>query len=109
MDNNAKENGTEYSVNQNNNDILLTVIVPCFNEINTIDKVIKKIKTSSVQDKEIIIVDDFSTDGSREYLKNFYDKQVTIKFHTRNKGKGAAIRTGIKSAKGKIIIIQGSF
>ena len=44
MDNNSKENGTEYSVNQNNNDILLTVIVPCFNEINTIDKVIKKKK-----------------------------------------------------------------
>ncbi|MDC3031262.1 glycosyltransferase family 2 protein [Prochlorococcus sp. AH-716-P08] len=106
MDNIAKENETVYSVNQNNNDILLTVIVPCFNEINTIEKVIKKIKTSSVQDKEIIIVDDFSTDGSREYLKNFSDKKVTIKFHSRNKGKGAAIRTGIKSAKGKIIIIQ---
>jgi len=97
---------TEYLVKQNTNETLLSVIVPCFNEINTIDKVIKKIKTSSVQNKEIIIVDDFSSDGSREYLKSLIDKQITIKLHSQNKGKGAAIRTGIESAKGEIIIIQ---
>ena len=97
---------TEYLVEQNTNKTLLSVIVPCFNEINTIDKVIKKIKTSPVQNKEIIIVDDFSIDGSREYLKSLIDNQITIKLHSRNKGKGAAIRTGIESAKGEIIIIQ---
>ena len=90
----------------NNKDILLSVIVPCFNEIDTIEKVLKKIKNSSVTDKEIIVIDDFSKDGSREYLNTLIDDEITIKFHDRNKGKGAAISTGIEYAKGKIIIIQ---
>ena len=92
--------------NSNNKDILLSVIVPCFNEIDTIEKVLKKIKNSSVTDKEIIVIDDFSKDGSREYLNTLIDDEITIKFHDRNKGKGAAISTGIAYAKGKIIIIQ---
>ena len=90
----------------NNKDILLSVIVPCFNEIDTIEKVLKKIKNSSVTNKEIIVIDDFSKDGSREYLNTLIDDEITIKFHDRNKGKGAAISTGIEYAKGKIIIIQ---
>jgi len=87
-------------------DILLSVIVPCFNEIKTIETVIERIMNSSIKEKEIIIVDDFSIDGSREYLKNLTDDQIITKFHNRNLGKGAAISTGIKNASGKIIIIQ---
>ena len=86
--------------------IKLSVIVPCFNEINTINEVIKKIKNSEIKSKEIIIVDDGSSDGSREYLKKLNDSQIKIIYHPRNKGKGAAINTGIKAAKGEIIIIQ---
>ena len=89
-----------------NEGILLSIIVPCFNEIDTLNKVINKIKDSPVLNKEIIIVDDFSSDGSREYLANLKDENITVKFHKKNKGKGAAINTGIKYAKGKIIIIQ---
>ena len=89
-----------------NEGILLSIIVPCFNEIDTLNKVINKIKDSPVLNKEIIIVDDFSIDGSREYLANLKDENITVKFHKKNKGKGAAINTGIKYAKGKIIIIQ---
>ena len=89
-----------------NEGILLSIIVPCFNEIDTLNKVINKIKDSPVLNKEIIIVDDFSSDGSREYLANLKDENITVKFHKKNKGKGAAIHTGIKYAKGKIIIIQ---
>ena len=89
-----------------NEGILLSIIVPCFNEIDTLNKVINKIKNSPVLNKEIIIVDDFSSDGSREYLANLKDENITVKFHKKNKGKGAAINTGIKYAKGKIIIIQ---
>ena len=89
-----------------NEGILLSIIVPCFNEIDTLNKVINKIKDSPVLNKEIIIVDDFSSDGSREYLANLTDENITVKFHKKNKGKGAAINTGIKYAKGKIIIIQ---
>jgi len=86
--------------------IQLSVIVPCFNEINTIDEVIKKIKNSEIKSKEIIIVDDGSSDGSREYLMKLNDSQIKIIYHPRNKGKGAALNTGIKAAKGEIIIIQ---
>ena len=90
----------------NNNDILLSVLVPCFNEIKTISKVIKKIKESPVKNVEIIIVDDFSNDGSREFLSNLKDESIKVKFHNINKGKGAALNTGIKYARGKIILIQ---
>jgi glycosyltransferase involved in cell wall biosynthesis len=92
--------------NINNNQPLLSIIVPCFNEIGTISRVIKKIKESPVCNKEIIIVDDFSSDGSRKYLLELNDEMIIVKFHKRNKGKGAAISTGIKYARGKIIIIQ---
>ena len=96
----------EFNGIEHNKGILLSVIVPCFNEIKTINLVINKIKESPVLNKEIIIVDDFSSDGSREYLANLNDEMITVIFHKKNKGKGAAINTGIKYATGKIIIIQ---
>ena len=86
--------------------ILLSIIIPCFNEINTIDEVIKKVKNSSILNKEIIVIDDYSQDGSREYLENIIDDEIKVKFHKQNQGKGAALRTGIELAKGEIIIIQ---
>lgn len=91
---------------EDDNNLLLSVIVPCYNEINTINKVIEKIKDSPYLNKEIIIVDDFSNDGSREFLVNLNDDLITVKLHKRNMGKGAAITTGIKYATGNIIIIQ---
>ena len=93
-------------IKPNDEEILLSVIVPCFNEIQTISQVIEKIKDSPVNNKEIIVVDDFSNDGSREFLKNLKDDFVNIIFHQINQGKGAAISSGIKYARGKIIIIQ---
>ena len=102
MDKNLKYKN--YEKNIENKDLLLSVIVPCFNEINTLGKVINKIKKSPIKEKEIIIIDDFSIDGSREYLKNLIDMQIITKFHNCNMGKGAAISTGIKNASGKIII-----
>ena len=83
----------------------LSVIVPCFNEIKTLE-VIKKIKNSPIDSMEIIVVDDFSTDGSKEILKKISDEDVIAIFHEKNKGKGAALSSGINIARGEIIIIQ---
>ena len=93
-------------MNQNKEKILLSVIVPCFNEINTIEKVINNIQNSPVESKEIIIVDDFSSDGSRQFLSNINSKNIKTIFHHKNLGKGAALNSGISIAKGEIIIIQ---
>ena len=93
-------------MNKNSEQILLSVIVPCFNEIKTLDKVITNIQSSTVEPKEIIIVDDYSNDGSREFLKNLKSNNIKTIFHNKNRGKGAALSSGISIAKGKIIIIQ---
>ena len=100
-----KFNDKKLFMDSKNEFATLSVIVPCFNEVSTINKIIDKIKASPV-DKEIIIVDDGSSDGSKEFLSNIDDPQVKVIFHSNNIGKGAAIRTGIKHATGKILIIQ---
>jgi len=81
--------------------------MPCYNEINTIDEIISRIqKVQLAQDKELIIIDDYSTDGTREYLQNLSGNGISVFFHDRNQGKGAALRTGFANACGEIIIIQ---
>lgn len=85
----------------------LSIIIPCFNEIKTINDIVEAVKASIYPNKEIIIVDDNSTDGTREELKNNIESQVDrVIYHEVNKGKGAALRTGIKAATGEIVIIQ---
>ncbi len=87
----------------------ISIIIPCYNEENTIKKVIDKVDNFSKFDKEIIVIDDCSTDNSRNII-NEIEKNIILKkiFHQNNKGKGAAIRSGIKIATGDIIIIQDS-
>ena len=89
----------------------LSIIIPCFNEKNTIEVILKKIKESlkyhKIIEYEIIIVDDFSNDGTTEVLKNLIDKEkMKIYFHNINLGKGAAIHTALKNITGDITIIQ---
>ena len=84
----------------------VSVIIPCFNEKNTITKIIEKVENASVILKEIIIVDDFSTDGTREILERVNNPIIKIYFHPKNKGKGAALKTGFSKVNGDICIIQ---
>ena len=85
----------------------LTIIIPCFNEVKTIKTIVDLVKASSYPDKEIIIIDDCSTDGSRELLQSDLASKVDkVIFHDKNSGKGAALRSGIGAATGDLLIIQ---
>ncbi len=86
----------------------LSIIIPCFNEENTIKIIIEKVLKFSLFDKEIIIVDDCSTDQSREIIKKLAKDNSNIKyfFLEKNLGKGSALNKGLKEANGDIILIQ---
>ncbi len=82
-------------------------MIPCYNELGTISQVIEAVKASPVKNCEIIIVDDCSIDGTRELLKSKIESQVDkVIYHHKNRGKGAALRTGFAGATGDIIIVQ---
>ena len=86
--------------------MILSIIIPAYNEKKTIMEIIKRVERVKLNKikKEIIIVDDGSTDGTRDILKK--NKKHKVIFHSINMGKGAAIVTGINNSKGEIIIIQ---
>lgn len=93
--------------NMDKENVTLTIVIPCYNERENIIKILDKVDKAEVPDKEIIVVDDKSTDGTRDIL----DKQVKgrvsqIVYHKVNGGKGAALKTGFAHATGDIVIIQ---
>ena len=85
----------------------LSVVIPCFNEVATIERLLEAVRASPHPDKEIIVVDDGSSDGTREKisgpLRPLIDQLV---MHEVNQGKGAALRSGIRAATGDVVIIQ---
>jgi glycosyltransferase involved in cell wall biosynthesis len=83
----------------------ISIVIPCYNECGTIRQVIAAVNAVAL-DKEIIIVDDGSTDGSRNILGTVTDPTITLILHERNQGKGAALRTGFAAATGDIVIVQ---
>tara|TARA_Y100000310_G_C20499312_1_gene723129 strand:+ start:42 stop:737 length:696 start_codon:yes stop_codon:yes gene_type:complete len=86
----------------------LSIIIPVYNEENNILEVISKVKRTELKNitKEIIIVDDFSTDNTKKILSELKDSSIKIFFHQKNEGKGTGIRTALKHATGDIILIQ---
>ncbi|MCS7234078.1 MAG: glycosyltransferase family 2 protein [Synergistetes bacterium] len=86
----------------------LSIVIPVYNEKATIEEVIEKVKSVKIpMEKEIIVVDDCSKDGTRDVLaKYFSDPSLKIIFHDVNRGKGAALRTGFKEVTGDFVIIQ---
>ena len=85
----------------------LSIVIPCYNEKNNIINIVNKVINSPVENKEIIIVDDMSKDGTREILKKVIAPKVDkIIYHSENVGKGAALNTGFQAISGDIVIIQ---
>lgn len=85
----------------------LTIVIPCYNEKHTIHDIIGAVKACPVADKEIIVVDDHSTDGTRDILKNEIGPQIDkVVYHEYNQGKGAALRTGFRHATGDVVVVQ---
>ncbi len=85
----------------------ISIIIPCFNEIDTIEKIVDKVLTQTQFEKEIIIIDDFSTDGTRELLENKIKNKIDqLILNEKNYGKGFCVKEGINKSKGNIILIQ---
>lgn len=85
----------------------ISIVIPVYNEVATISALISAVEQAQVDnlEKQLVIVDDYSTDGTRDLLKTFAERH-TVLYHPKNKGKGAALRTGFAQATGDIIIIQ---
>ena len=85
--------------------MLLSIIIPVYNEAKTLRRIVDRVQETPYE-KEIIIVDDGSTDGTREQLKEIQAPNIKSLFHEKNAGKGAAIRTGMQHASGDVFLIQ---
>ena len=85
----------------------VSIVIPCYNEKNTIEKVVQAVRVAPVENKEIIVVDDGSNDGTQELLRTKLANSVDqIIYHPHNRGKGAALRSGFAAATGDIVLIQ---
>jgi glycosyltransferase involved in cell wall biosynthesis len=86
----------------------LSIVMPCYNELHTIEEIVAKVLQVDLSiERELVIVDDCSTDGTRELLSKYADQDaIQVVFHETNRGKGAGLRTGFKHATGDVILVQ---
>jgi len=85
--------------------ILISIVIPVYNEADTIGKVLEAVLAVPYE-KELLVVDDGSVDGTRAFLKAYDHPQVRVLFHEKNRGKGAALQTGFGETKGDVVLIQ---
>ena len=99
--------GRRYGIYRIPEDLTLSVVIPIYNELHTLKEILKQVRAVPVQ-KQIILVDDCSKDGTRDMLKEMEktETDLTIEYHDVNQGKGAALRTGFARARGQIVIVQ---
>ncbi|MEM6458319.1 MAG: glycosyltransferase family 2 protein [Planctomycetota bacterium] len=84
----------------------LTVVIPIYNEQETLDEIVRRVRAAPL-DKDLVLVDDASTDGTRQLLRRYEnDDDCTVLYHEENRGKGAALRTGFAAATGDVVIVQ---
>jgi glycosyltransferase involved in cell wall biosynthesis len=86
-------------------DFLLSVVIPVYDERDSIHEIVRRVRATPYR-KEIILVDDMSTDGTRDVLEEFRGDDVRIHYHEKNLGKGGALRTGFEDARGDVVVIQ---
>ena len=85
--------------------VAISVVIPVYNEVKTIGEVIRRVLDSGY-DTEVVVVDDASSDGTRDYLKQLENPKVHCYYHAVNRGKGAALRMGFAAAKNEFVIVQ---
>jgi len=83
----------------------LSVVIPVYNEAATIREILRRVRATGLCE-EIIVVDDGSTDGTRDILRDLHEPGVLVVLHERNQGKGAALRTGFSKVKGEVVLVQ---
>jgi glycosyltransferase involved in cell wall biosynthesis len=97
----------ESRIGRKKNFVKLSIVMPVYNEKNTIHEIIARVlKVDTGLEKELVIVDDFSTDGTRDILGQLDNPRIKVFFHPKNMGKGAALRTGFSQVQGDIVLIQ---
>jgi glycosyltransferase involved in cell wall biosynthesis len=85
----------------------LSIVIPCYNEVRTIRHIVDRVRAAPVAEREIIIVDDCSRDGTRDLLRTEIAPLVDkVLYHEVNQGKGAALRTGFRAATGEVVVVQ---
>ena len=86
--------------------VILSVVIPCYNEISTVENLLRRVREVPLA-LEVIVVDDGSTDGTRDLLRELDDKLIDqLVFHEKNEGKGSALRTGFGMARGDVVVVQ---
>ena len=87
--------------------LTVSIVIPCYNEVTTIEQVVDAVLASPLEGKEVILVDDRSTDGTRELIRTKLEDRVgRVLYHEHNQGKGAALRTGFAAASGDVVLVQ---